>query len=170
MSHGGVHPKEVLYDRVRDFLFAEAELIDTGRLAEWANLFAADGWYYVPALDAPNPETATPDEIPFIVADNRARLAERIKRMDSASAYPERPRSQTLHTLSNIRVVSAEAGVVRVRAHFLIQLTRHLQVATYFGTSHYTLLDGGDGFLIREKRACLGVDALKPQGSISIIL
>ena len=38
------------------FLFNEAELIDTWRLAEWAELFTADGEYLIPPLDAPDGE------------------------------------------------------------------------------------------------------------------
>lgn len=156
--------------RVQAFLYDEADLIDRWKLDEWAALFAEDGWYYVPALDAEDPENASPDDILFIVADNRAHLNERVRRMDSASAYAERPRSRTLHSLSNVRVVREEGDLVRVRSHFLVHRTRYTETTTYFGVVHHTLRTADDSFRIVEKRCCLAVDALRPQGSISIVL
>jgi p-cumate 2,3-dioxygenase beta subunit len=48
-----------LRERVEDFLYEEAALLDAWRWDEWLALFTADGRYVVPTTDLPDGEPST---------------------------------------------------------------------------------------------------------------
>ena len=78
------------------FLAHEAELLDSWRLLEWAELFTDDGEYLIPTTDLPD---GNPQDTLYLVYDNRHRLEERAKRLLKRSAHAEFPRSRTLRTI-----------------------------------------------------------------------
>jgi p-cumate 2,3-dioxygenase beta subunit len=153
---------------VEDFLFAEAELLDTWQLPAWLDLFTEDAVYYVPSTDvAPD---ASPDDNLFYIADDRFRLGERVKRLMKRTAHVEFPRSKTQRTISNVRVVSVEGSRHMVRAAFITYRTKDAVTDTYFGHHHYVLVNEGADIRIREKRSILASDGLRAQCRVSIIL
>lgn len=153
---------------VEDFLYCEAELLDSWRLGEWAELFTADGTYLVPATDAPEGDPGT---TLFLIYDDRHRLAERAKRLGKRSAHAEFPHSKTRHMISNVRLAESADGTVTVSCNFVVYRTRGSRTDIFPGHSLYSLVAADDGgFRIRSKRAVLDIDALRPQGRLSIIL
>ena len=62
----------------RRFLIDEAALLDEWRLEEWLALFAEDGHYLVPPLDAPDADHHT---TLFLIADDRRNLASRVRQL-----------------------------------------------------------------------------------------
>jgi p-cumate 2,3-dioxygenase beta subunit len=154
--------------RVEDFLYAEAELLDEWRLTEWFALFAEDAVYQVPATDLD--DDAQPDDNLFYIADDHARLKERVIRLEKRGAHAEQPRSKTRHLVTNIRVSELPDGNVGARAAFVVYRAKGGLLDAFVGHSRYTLSPNGDGFLIREKRCALDMDGLRPQGRISILL
>ena len=74
---------------VEDFLFAEADLLDQWRPAEWLTLFTDDAKYEVPLPDLP--PDASPDSNLFYIADDRVRLGERVKRLMKRTRTPNFP-------------------------------------------------------------------------------
>lgn len=153
--------------QVEDFLYHEAALLDAWRLEEWAALFADDGVYMVPATDAPEADPAT---TLFLIHDDRFRLGERARRLMKPRAHAEFPHSRLQHTISNVRVLDEEPARLRVECHFIVYRARRDLQDVFPGISRYVLAREAKGFRIREKRAMLTIDSLRPQGKLSIIL
>jgi p-cumate 2,3-dioxygenase subunit beta len=156
---------------IENFLYYEARLLDARRLPEWEQLFADDGRYLVPPVGMQLAELADPDKMLFIVADDRARIAQRVIRLMKTSAHAEYPPSRTRRLVSNVEILGEDdTGRIRVTANFVLYRIRRQEVAPYMGQYFYTLDKAGQSFRIHEKRACLDLDALQPQGALAFIL
>jgi 3-phenylpropionate/cinnamic acid dioxygenase small subunit len=90
------------------FLFHEARLLDERRLDEWLSLFTDDGLYWLPIMDDGS------ELEPSIIHDDRARLEERIFRLNETRAYAQEPPSRTQHNISNVEVLEHSGPGVRV--------------------------------------------------------
>ena len=171
-SHGSATAShvsaKVTRAEVEDFLFHEADLLDTWKLEQWAALFTDDAQYLVPPTDDPD---ADPRQTLFLVYDDRHRLGERARRLMKKTAHAEFPHSRTRHMTSNVRIAGIVGDALRVTCNFVVYRSKQGVNDVYPGHSAYELLpvDGG-GFRIRLKRAMLDVDTLRPQGKVSIIL
>lgn len=153
---------------VQDLLFEEAALIDSWRLQDWLALFTEDAGYFVPPTDVN--DDASPEKTLFYIADDRARLEQRVIRLDKKTAHSEYPRSKIRHLVSNIRILDIQDGVLSVDAAFVIFRTKDGQTDTFMGRYDYRLKRQGDSFKIASKSCHLDMDGLRPQGRISIIL
>jgi len=153
---------------VEDFLFAEADLIDSWQLPAWLELFTEDGAYYVPSTDvAPD---ASPDNNLFYIADDRFRLGERVKRLMKRTAHAEFPRSRLRHLVSNVRITDRAGDELKVRCAFIAYRTKDGVTDTYFGTGLYRLVVRDGRLRIKEKRSVLSSEGLRAQGRVSFIL
>lgn len=153
---------------VEDFLFNEAELLDQWRLPEWLTLFTDDARYEVPCTDLP--ADASSDVTLFYIADDRARLGERVKRLMKRTAHAEFPHSKTSRIVGNVRIQSRREDEIDVTSVFQTLRTKDGVTDLYFGTNKYRLALQDEGFRIREKRCLLGGEGLRPSGRISIVL
>lgn len=153
---------------VEDFLFTEADLLDQWRLPEWLTLFTDDATYEVPCTDLP--ADASSANSLFYIADDRARLGERVKRLMKRTAHAEFPHSKTSRIVGNVRVNRTMNDEIEVSCVFQTLRTKDGTTDLYFGTSKYRLSIQDDGFRIREKRCLLAGDGLRPSGRISIVL
>lgn len=152
---------------VEDFLFREAALLDEWKVAEWAALFTDDGEYMVPPTDDPR---ADPKTTLFLVYDDRHRLAERAKRLLSKQAHAEFPHSRTVHSYGNVQVDAGEGEEIAVRCTFVVWRNKGPVSESYPGHMRFRLVRDGEGFRIREKRAELALEVLRPHGKVSVIL
>lgn len=151
-----------------NFLFKEAALLDAWKLEEWANLFTEDGSYLVPATDTPEGDPATSL---FLIFDDRHRLGERAKRLLKKGAHVEYPHSRTRRLISNVMVAAGENGVAEVACNFVVYRSKREITDVYPGHAHYELVrDAANALRIRKKTAVLDLEALRPQGKLSIIL
>ncbi len=153
---------------VEDFLFNEADLLDQWRLPEWLTLFTDDAKYEVPCTDLPADASSATSL--FYIADDRARLGERVKRLMKRTAHAEFPHSKTSRIVGNVRVQSAMDDEIEISCVFQTLRTKDGNTDIYFGTNKYRLAIREDGFRIREKRCLLAGDGLRPSGRISIVL
>lgn len=160
-------PLSVTRQQIEDFLYEEAALLDEWRLEEWLQLMTDDASYYVPATDAPDGDHRN---TLFLVSDDIVRLRSRVKQLLGRFAHAENPRSRTRRFIGNVRIRSVEGDTFRVTANFLVSRTRMEQVDTYVGRYEYLLVHNDGSFKIRERRAILDLDSLRPQGKVSIIL
>lgn len=163
-----IMPKLVTRDQCEDFLYHEAELLDEWRLEEWLDLFTSDSAYLIPAMDAA--KDADPAESLFYIADDRERLGERVKRLMKKTAHAEYPHSRCQRMVSNVRIHGASSDRVDLMCNFVTYRTKSGVTDTFIGHHKYILVPDGKGFKIREKRTILALDALRPQGKISLIL
>jgi p-cumate 2,3-dioxygenase beta subunit len=153
---------------VEDFLFFEADLLDTWQLDRWLALWTEECSYLIPATDRPGGD---PFQDLFLVQDDRFLLEQRVSSLQTKTAWAESPHSTTRRLISNVRATHLGDGAVEVRANFIVSRARQGTVDTYPG--HYELLleAGGDaGFRIRMRKAVLALEELRPHGRISIIL
>lgn len=157
-----------LSHEVEQFLYHEADLLDSWRLPEWLELFAPTGHYLIPATDKPDGD---PSRDLFLVQDDRFLLEQRINSLMKRSAHAEYPHSRTRRMVSNVRVTGRGDDLLGIAANFSVFRMRAGTVDTYIG--HYEHIveraeDRGFRFLVR--RSVLDLDALRPHGKVSIIL
>jgi p-cumate 2,3-dioxygenase subunit beta len=159
--------RSALKQEVEDFLFEEADLLDTWRLHEWLDLFSGAARYLVPATDLPDGD---PGNDLFLVQDDRFLLEQRVNSLLTRAAHAEYPHSTTRRLVANVQAGMDEDGNVTVSANFAIYRSRNGAFDTFVG--HYRHLLERDGgrlrFLVRK--SVLDLDALRPQGKVSIIL
>ena len=154
-------------EQIEDFLYAEAALLDEWRLQEWLELLTEDVTYSVPATDVPEGDAKN---TLFLVADDAIRVHSRVKQLLGKSAWAENPHSRTRRLISNVRIRETNDETIRVTANFIVYRMRMDQVDTYVGRYEYTLVQRNGQLKIRERKAILDLEALRPQGKVSIIL
>jgi p-cumate 2,3-dioxygenase beta subunit len=152
---------------VEDLFFREAALLDEWRLEEWLEMLAADAVYEIPPTDVPEGDSRN---TLFIIADDALRIRSRVKQLLGKSAWAENPRSRTRRIISNVRVLGAEGDNILVTANFAVHRMRYESVDTYIGRYDYKLIRQGKDLKVRERRAILDNEALRPHGKISFIL
>ncbi|WP_338450081.1 aromatic-ring-hydroxylating dioxygenase subunit beta [Niallia oryzisoli] len=152
---------------IEEFLYHEAELLDNWKMEEWAALFSADGTYQIPPIGNPNADFKTSL---FLAHDDRARLEQRALRLLKKEAHVEFPHSKTLHNVSNVRIVSNEGDVVSVKCNFSTYRAKRDFLDVYVGVNDYLLVKEDEELKIKSKTVILSLEALRPQGKISIIL
>ena len=152
--------------QVEDFLYHEAELLDSWRMKEWFPLFTEDGEYLVPPIENPDADKET---ALFIINDDFHRLTQRAMRLTKRTAHVEWPRSKVRHMISNVRIVKQDAGQVFVEYNQLVFRAKR-GMDEFVCHVKQTLVPDGDSFKIKSKRVILDLHALRPQGQISIIL
>jgi p-cumate 2,3-dioxygenase beta subunit len=154
--------------RIEQFLYREAALLDAWRLEEWLALYADDASYVIPATTS----DAGREVALSLISDDRARLAGRVKRLLSTHAHANNPRPRTRHIVANVKGQLGDDGAMTVYANFVIYSMRNRQTNLYMGEYRYRLRSvSGGGFLIEEKRAILDMETLDPAGGkINIVI
>jgi p-cumate 2,3-dioxygenase beta subunit len=157
----------VTRQRIEDFLYDEAALLDEWRLEEWLELLTEDAAYYVPSTDLPAGDHKS---TLFLIADDITRIRSRVKQLLGRFAHAEHPRSRTRRLISNVRIRGVEGDTIRITANFAVYRARLEQLDLYVGRYEYALVYRDGQLKIRERRAILDLDSLRPQGKVSIIL
>lgn len=155
-----------------DLLFLEADLLDQWKLDEWLALYTDDSAYLVPSTDLPPGADAA--KTLFYIADDHARMVQRVVRLQKKTAHSEWPRSRTRHLVSNVRVgapVATTAGdETPVSAAFVTFRSKNGVTDTFMGRALYRFKHVNGAWRIREKRCELDLDGLRPHGRVSILL
>ncbi len=152
---------------VEDLLYNEAALLDDWRLEEWLDLLTEDAIYQVPPTDVPEGDARN---TLFIIADDAVRIRSRVKQLLGKFAWAENPHSRTRRMIANVRVLGVEGENILVSANFAVHRMRYESVDTYIGHYEYKLIRADKLLKIRERRAILDNEALRPHGKISFIL
>jgi benzoate/toluate 1,2-dioxygenase subunit beta len=105
------------YKAVEAFLYEEARLADEARYADWEALWEDDGIYWVPATPTGD---ADPTRQISHIYDNRARIATRIRLLQSGYRHSQEPASPMRRLISNIEVEKTAHGEFIVGANFLL--------------------------------------------------
>lgn len=95
--------------RVEQFLYREAELLDTFALEEWLELLDADIRLEVPVRSARHPGSERPEfsEEANYLREDYQMIRERVGRLAKEYAWSENPRSRIRHVIGNVRVLEA---------------------------------------------------------------
>lgn len=155
-------------EEVEDFLYREAALLDAWQLDEWLALTTADCGYYVPPNEKPDADNRS---TLFTVADNHARLVERVKRLKDPSAHAEYPPSRTRRMISNVHITGGDSDIIEVAANFVVyRFRRDDDRRAFVGHYRYKLRRENGGLKIAERRAILDSEELGALGAVSFIL
>ena len=130
-----------------ELIFLEAEFLDRRKLRAWLDLFDADCTYWIPM----NAQFNDPNEELNLVFDNRARLEDRIARLEGGDAYAQDPPSRTARVVSNVRIERSDAGFVCESA-FVLHESRLGRTQMLAGRYRHDLVrDSGGSLRIRRK-------------------
>ncbi|OMP67272.1 aromatic-ring-hydroxylating dioxygenase subunit beta [Domibacillus epiphyticus] len=151
--------------QIEKFLIKEAALLDQDLLNDWLDLFTDELIYWIPSGSS----DINPMKHVSIIYDDRIRLEERVKRLQSGLAYGQEPKSKTCHLITNIEVDTDENEKIVVFSNFLIvELRRSIQTI-YSGRNEHHLVHIGDDLKIQYKK----IDLLNKNeyiGNLSFIL
>lgn len=154
---------------IHELLLEEADCLDERRWQDWLALYTEDAVYWAPSWDDDHVLIDDPKgEISLIYCGNRARMADRVWRIESglSSSLIRLPR--TRHFVTNVRVRSVSADEAVVTANFQVNTFKHEEKRTdmFFGHYKYTLVRQGDAWLIREKYIVVCNDIIPRQMDI----
>ncbi len=155
-------------EEVENFLFLEAELLDQWRLDEWEDLLTDDAIYQIPSNDCPE---GTPRNSLYIIADDRARIHQRVLRVTSPNCHAEYPPSRLQRMIANVRISKVDGPLLHVSANMVCyRFRRDHRSYAYVAALRYVLSSQGGALKIKERRVLLASEELGALGSISFIL
>jgi len=113
---------------VEEFLYHEAELLDSRRLDDWLELLTDDIHYWMPIRRTTQAkevqlEFTKPGGMAFF-DDDKELLSLRVQRLAVGRAWAEDPPSRTRHMITNIQVIDAVADEITVHCNFQLYRTR----------------------------------------------
>ena len=152
--------RPVTIEQVQAFLYSEARCLDDQDWDGWLAHYAPTATFWMPAWDDDDTLTEDPQrEISLIWYGSKQGLEDRVFRIrterSSATSLPE-PR--TSHNITNVELLEAGDGLVRVRFNWISLSFRYKTTDTYFGASFYTIDTSGENFEITEKKVVLKND------------
>lgn len=142
------------------FLFHEAQLLDTQRFEEWLALFTEDATYWVPLEQGQK----DPHETSSLIYDDRTLLELRVKQFRHPRAHARAPLARTVHQVGNVVVDDLVVTSTLIVIEF-----RNEKQRLWAGLVEHRLRRERDSFRIARKR----VDLVNSEGEldgISILL
>ncbi len=139
-----------LREKVENFLYKEARLMDENHYMEWFELFADPCLYWVPA----NQEDYDPNKHTSLFYGDRTTINNTVIRLADGKAFAQDPRSRMRRVVSNIEI--EDGGIeVSVHANFIVNEIRKHEQRYHTGRSHYKLAPDGGSFKIKYKKVVL---------------
>ena len=144
---------DITHKTLTDFVYAEARMLDEQRFEDWLNLFAEDGYYWMPlAHDQTDAKLHT-----SLMYEDKLLLRVRVERLAGQRTFSQQPKSRCHHLLQAPTIESSDPGagehVVRTAFHYVE--TRQDRQTLYAGwTTHHLVADSG-ALKIRLKRVDL---------------
>jgi benzoate/toluate 1,2-dioxygenase beta subunit len=140
-----------LLRRVEAWVYREARLADEHDYDGWEALWAEEATYWVPA----NGDATDPEREMSIIHDNRSRIATRVRQLKTGRRHAQRPRSSLRRLITNVEVLDAAGGGVRVGANFAVFEAREPVFRTWAGRYEYELVGEGGDWRMRAKTVLL---------------
>jgi len=119
-------PNRAELDReIQNFLYHEAELLDSRKFEQWLELLTDDITYEMPVRVTRERDHADTHSEMAHFSEDRRTLELRVKRLATGYAWAENPPSRTRHFVSNIRIEqTAKSNEVMVRSNLLVYRSR----------------------------------------------
>lgn len=149
-------------------LYREALLIDTGRFAEWLELFTPDAEFWMPAWRDEVTPTQDPDrELSLIYYKGRRNLEDRVMRLTSGLSTASAPLPRVVHQVTNVLVTAdVEVSAAFVCHRFDVRMNR---ADCFFGRYEYRLVDDDGVWRIARKKIILLNDTIPTVVDINAI-
>lgn len=153
---------------IEEFLYLDAELLDSWQLREWFANFTPDARYLIPSTDLPEGDDRTDL---FLINDDWFLLSQRVEALLDGTAWTESPQSTTHRMITNVRAVEDDDGLIWVKANVLAHRARADRLDAYPAHLSLKMVRGGaNGFEINERLVVLAMEQLRPHGRLSILL
>ena len=145
------------------FLYRQAELLDTKQWQAWIDLFTPDGIYWMP----PDASYRTWDGQPAIFAEDKNLMHVRMGRVLHPDAWSQRPLWGTNHVVSNVVIRKiAKNGDVEVTSRFHMMEMRRDDIRHFAGMYTHHLKKTKKGYAIKLQR----VDMTNAQAAYDYVL
>jgi benzoate/toluate 1,2-dioxygenase beta subunit len=166
-----------LLARCARFVYDEAELLDSGSLDTWLQLFEEPAVYWLP-IDV---SKLNPLDALNLIYDDRPRLEDRIARLHTGFAFSEVPGSRTSHMIANLRLLSPDEyqktvhddglldGQVALAGRATVAHLRHGACEVLYARMAWALRPAGDTLKIGMKRVDL-INAGDPLPLLTFLL
>ena len=151
-----------LQREVEQFLYRQAECLDSRDWQGFIDLFAGDGIYWAPA----SPEQTTGDGVPSIFYEDRDLMTVRMKRIQHPHAWSQMTAWGTNHVVSNVVVENGSNGEIVARSRFHLMEFRNDATRHFAGSYLHHLKRGRNGLQIKLQR----VDMVNGQGPYDYVL
>ena len=137
-----------LQREVETLLFRQAAMLDAKAWADWADLFADDGVYWMPS---------TPDQTdwmaePSIFAEDKLLMEVRMGRLNHPNAWSQAAAWGTNHLVGHVIIESATSDQLEVYSRFQMMELRRDVVRHFGGSYRHTLVREGSTWKIRLQR------------------
>jgi 3-phenylpropionate/cinnamic acid dioxygenase small subunit len=156
-----------------EFLFMEAELLDSRRYQEWLDLLTDDVHYWMPIR-----RTTTAREVHrefterggmAFFDDDKELLTLRVQRLAIGRAWAEDPPSRTRRLITNVRILGASADDVTVASNFHLYRTRlDSEEDSWIGRREDTLRRVGRHFRLARRHVFLEQTVILAQNMSSL--
>ena len=119
----------LLTREIEEFLYAEADLLDTRRFTEWLALLTEDVRYWMPMRrnvkfgEQERENTREHQDINWF-DEGKATLTQRVQQILTGVHWAEEPLSRVCHMVSNVQVVQVALPEVTVACRFLVYRNR----------------------------------------------
>lgn len=156
-----------------EFLYHEADLLDSRRFDEWLNLLADDIHYWMPLRRTTQAKEVEKEfTVPGGMAlfdDDKTILTMRIQRLAIGRAWAEDPPSRTRRLISNLRIDSIDEDELTVRSNFKLYRTRlNSEEDSWIGRREDTLRRSEGGFLLCRRHLFLEQTVILSQNLSSL--
>ena len=164
-------PGTPLYGEIVEFLYREADLLDSYRFGEWLELFAEDIRYDMPVRTNQFRAGGEGFQEMAFFDETFVSLKTRVKRLETEFAWAETPPSRTRHFVSNVLAAPGECGgEFAVRLNFMITRTRADHGYQLFtGRREDTLRREAGGRLKIARRRILGDHTVLTNTNLSVL-
>jgi len=133
--------------RVEQFLYREADLLDTFALEEWLDLVDEGIVLSVPVRVARDPGAEESEFSPDAnyMREDYEMIRERVGRLNKEYAWSENPRSRVRHVIGNVRVTAVDGDELTVRNN------QHV-FRSYGDTPDHDLISAQRETVLRDER------------------
>lgn len=157
--------KSQLLRAVEEFLFDEAELMDSHQYDRWMELWDDQALYWVPC----NEDEIDPRRRVSLIYEHREQIEDRLFRLKGRHAHAQRPKSRLMRVISNVRILEHDAQRVMASSNFVLGEMRLDRQTIWMGRSFHTLVRRGEGFKMREKKVVL-LNNDSPMGNLTFLI
>jgi 3-phenylpropionate/cinnamic acid dioxygenase small subunit len=152
---------------IADFIYREAELLDTMQWQAWLDLFDAEGRYWMPM------EWQQQDPVlqPSLMYEDLLLLKVRIERLAGERTFSQKPKSRCHHLLQAPQIVACDTatGIFRAKTSYIYTETRGDMLERYSGWASHDLVRVDDALKIKLKRIDL-INFDAPFGNIQLFM
>jgi benzoate/toluate 1,2-dioxygenase beta subunit len=152
--------------KIEQFLYDEADLLDNPDLDNWINLYTEDGTYWMPVLE----DQADPINHVSIFYDDRVMMEVRRRNFVHPRAASKDHKVRSSHIIGNVRLQGAnEQGDTVVSSNFQALVFYRNEQRAFGGKYEHHLVADADSYKIRHKKVSL-INCDAPQKSLTVYL